>query len=202
MEQMTNVAERKERLVLSFSIKKGKGVELSKKLAEKFRDEKIRYKFNMTKNSYFYNFKNFYIKIYNDRYIDSKMEVVVYSQEKENKPIIDEALSIAQEYYLETEKNVLFLRSNVRYENVTNILKVDRRLKSEISFNKEGKIYDFTTKIVYTLTTDGETSNDNLYIKMIVTKNILLFLPIIFPKLFSEKERIRNGLKNNMEEII
>ena len=202
MEQMTNVAERKERLVLSFSIKKGKGVELSKKLAEKFRDEKIRYKFNMTKNSYFYNFKNFYIKIYNDRYIDSEMEVVVYSQEKENKPIIDEALSIAQEYYLETEKNVLFLRSNVRYENVTNILKVDRRLKSEISFNKEGKIYDFTTKIVYTLTTDGETSNDNLYIKMIVTKNILLFLPIIFPKLFSEKERIRNGLKNNMEEII
>ncbi|MBO5477740.1 MAG: hypothetical protein J6A15_08325 [Clostridia bacterium] len=206
MEQ-TNGTERKEKLVISFSIAKGKGVELSKEIATMFREQKRRYKFFMTKQSYFYRFSDFYIKIYADKYGESKMEILVYKEVKEMKGILEDVLSKAQKYYIDGEKNSMFLcsYSKFRLDDKEGLLtKLNEKSNSEFCYMKEGNIYNLSIKIKYNMKAEGkdDTFEDNIFILMPIQKGILVFLPNLVPKIFSEKERVRIGVKKSMEEII
>lgn len=203
--------EEREKLVISFSIEKGKGIALSKEIANMFREQKKRYKFFMTKQSYFYKFDNLRIQVYADKYLESKFEIIVYKvgkdYDKVERPIINDVLEKAAKHYIKGEKNNMFLLSSSTFEiaNTEGVMtKLNEKSKSEFCYLKEGNIYSISMSMKYNVKTDRNDGlfEDNICIRMPIQKEYLFLIPHVVPKIFKEKERVRTGVKNNIEEII
>lgn len=197
----------KEKLVISFSIEKGKGIGLSKEIALMFREQKKHAKFFMTKQSYIYKFDNLHVKIYADKYLDSKMEIVIYKVDKNVESILKDVFAKAEPYYINGEKNGMFLSSctKFRIDDTEGIMtKLNEKSRSEFCLVKEGNIYNISMSMKYNMKAEGRdgTFEDNVFIRMPIQKGFLFLLPYVVPKIFHEKERIRAGVKEGIEEII
>ena len=82
--KQTNVEKGNVRkLMLSLTIEEKKGYEISKKIAKRFLENKVQYKFFCSKYSAGYRFDDFYIKVFYPKYEKGKVEVVVYKNTKE-----------------------------------------------------------------------------------------------------------------------
>lgn len=197
----------REKLVISFSIMKGKGIGLSKEIALMFREQKKSPKFFMTKQSYIYKFNNLHVKIYADKYLDSKLEIVIYKVDENVQSIVKDVLVKAEPFYINGEKNSIFLTSCAKFniEDTEGLMtKLNERSKSEFCCVKEGNIYNISMNMVYNLKAESKSSKfeDSVFIRMPIQKGFLFLIPYIVPKIFHEKERIRCGVKQSMEEII
>ena len=197
----------REKLVISFSIMKGKGIGLSKEIALMFREQKKSPKFFMTKQSYIYKFNNLHVKIYADKYLDSKLEIVIYKVDENVQSIVKDVLVKAEPFYINGEKNSIFLTSCAKFniEDTEGLMtKLNERSKSEFCCVKEGYIYNISMNMVYNLKAESKSSKfeDSVFIRMPIQKGFLFLIPYIVPKIFHEKERIRRGVKQSMEEII
>lgn len=197
----------REKLVISFSIMKGKGIGLSKEIASMFREQKKFPKFFMTKQSYIYKFDNLHVKVYADKYLESRMEIVVYRVDEKVLSILKDVLSKAEPYYINGEKNSIFLSSCAKFSIADTeglMTKLNEKSKSEFCYMKEGNIYNISMNMTYNMKAESKDSalEDNIFIRMPIQKGFLFLIPYIVPKIFHEKERIRNGVKQSMEEII
>lgn len=206
--KQTNVKKSSERLSVNLSIRKGAGYSTSKQIAKRFFEEKIHYKFIHNKYSAMFNFSTFYIKIFYPEYENGKVEIVVYKNDFEVKKVLDIIMDLISNITIECEKNNIFLTSNVALTLNDEIClsKLDKQSYSSYSFNKEGKIYDLSTKVTYNFKNEGGKRNVVLYresisISMHLKNGMISFVPNLFSKFIAEIDEVRKEMRIKIEKI-
>lgn len=205
--EKTNVLKEKNRLEVSLTIKKGKGYKFSKNLAKVFRENGMKYGFQMEKFSTGYFFKHTYVKVYFPFYDNGKVEITTSRYDDELKSIVKIVLSLLGDNVNYSQKNVLFLNSNaVIQEDTLNIKEFKKKVYENFSYNQEGKIFDVITKINYKIQISKESEEklilkDNCTLSLNIQKGMLEFLMYFIKKSFDECSSSRNSFLEKIEEI-
>ena len=201
----------KDRLIVSLSINERKGFELVKKLTPAFAELKFKYNIKKFGRSVLYYFDNFYIKVSNFKFDKGIVEFTIFEQTSQLKEVVEKVVEIMKEYYVDSEKNQIFITSHGNFylpKDKTSIVQVNKDAEERYSFKSEGNIFSISTWNTYEAKLD-ESLNDEMKfeetLKTIINikKGTLSFLPYAIMCSVSNvdkvKEKFRDEVKSNFE---
>lgn len=206
--KQTNVKKENERLIINLSTKKGAGYGVSKKIAAKFRDEKVHYKFSQNKYSSMYIFEGFYVKLFYPSYENGKIEICIKNVAHDTKKILDYIMDYIQNIVEPCEKNNIFFRMYTTFNSDLDILisNVNKKIYSDYCYEEQGNIYQVSTKLTYNLIIakkekDQLLCKDSLTLLMHVEKSMVSFIPNLLAKFFLEAEKSREEIIVKIEKV-
>ena len=201
----TNVNQGNQRLLISFLIRTKEGFELRKELKNILNKENIEFKFEENKTTTIFRLDNMYVKIYCDKYLPGKLEIVLYNKSEPEIYIAMLILRNSKPYILDDNTNgISFFTSMKKITKKSNIndVKINESIKTKIiGLNN---IYKY--QIIKT-----PRSNNNVTVKYIYKSSVLLskstisLIEIIIPVLFNQnnqvKEKVVTATFKNCEEV-
>ena len=207
--KQTNVEKGNVRkLMLSLTIEEKKGYEVSKKIAKRFLENKVQYKFFCSKYSAGYRFDDFYIKVFYPKYEKGKVEVVVYKNTKEVKRVLDIIMDLIAAVTVESDSNKFFLHqvSNFSLDDEVRICGMSKKVFNRYSIENQKQMYNFSNKISYNLAVLEKNEEEIKYretiiVTMHISAGVVVFVPNLFSKIFEESEKYRKEIIEKIEKI-
>ena len=103
----TNVNQSNQRLLISFLIRTKEGFELRKELKNILNKENIEFKLEENKTTTIFRLDNMYVKVYCDKYLPGKLEIVLYNKSEPEIYIAMLILTNSKPYILDDNTNII-----------------------------------------------------------------------------------------------
>ena len=201
----TNVNQSNQRLLISFLIRTKEGFELRKELKNILNKENIEFKLEENKTTTIFRLDNMYVKVYCDKYLPGKLEIVLYNKSEPEIYIAMLILTNSKPYILDDNTNgISFFTSMKKITKESNINDV------EINESVKTKIIGLNNIYKYQIIKTPR-SNNNVTVKYIYKSSVLLskstisLVEIIIPVLFNQnsqvKEKVVTATFKNCEEV-
>ena len=201
----TNVNQSNQRLLISFLIRTKEGFELRKELKNILNKENIEFKLEENKTTTIFRLDNMYVKVYCDKYLPGKLEIVLYNKSEPEIYIAMLILTNSKPYILDDNTNgISFFTSIKKITKKSNINDV------EINESVKTKIIGLNNIYKYQIIKTPR-SNNNVTVKYIYKSSVLLskstisLVEIIIPVLFNQnsqvKEKVVTATFKNCEEV-
>ncbi len=201
----TNVNQSNQRLLISFLIRTKEGFELRKELKNILNKENIEFKLEENKTTTIFRLDNMYVKVYCDKYLPGKLEIVLYNKSEPEIYIAMLILTNSKPYILDDNTNgISFFTSMKKITKKSNINDV------EINESVKTKIIGLNNIYKYQIIKTPR-SNNNVTVKYIYKSSVLLskstisLVEIIIPVLFNQnsqvKEKVVTATFKNCEEV-
>ena len=201
----TNVNQSNQRLLISFLIRTKEGFELRKELKNILNKENIEFKLEENKTTTIFRLDNMYVKVYCDKYLPGKLEIVLYNKSEPEIYIAMLILTNSKPYILDDNTNGISfftsMKKNTKKSNINDV---------EINESVKTKIIGLNNIYKYQIIKTPR-SNNNVTVKYIYKSSVLLskstisLVEIIIPVLFNQnsqvKEKVVTATFKNCEEV-
>ena len=199
MRGKTNVYQRTERLLISFSIKTKEGFDLRKKIRATLDEENILFSSDESKSTTIFKFESMYIKIYCDQYLPGKLEISLFENTKFNINVIMLILKNSKEFLIEDKTNGLNFFTNLRKRITSSKLYDMISNNNSSTITSEEKVNKFMgLENIYRYQLLGALrSNKSVLLTYIYSNSIILkkssisIVGLLIPYMFDQNKNIK-----------
>ena len=188
----TNVSQVNQKLLISFLIKTKEGFELKSLLKKLLSKEELKYKIEENKTTLLFRFEHMYIKVYCDKYLPGKLELVLYERSKIEIYITMLILNNSKQFVIDDNTNGISFFTSIR-----KIIKKSNINDIEINKTDEIKVLGLNNKYKYCLTKTLRSNNNvllNYTYKCFIRlpKNTISLIEIIIPVMFKQNDKFKD----------